>query len=227
MKYLFYIFLFIFITTCGGDKVILLPEVNHSEVTEVLDISPAYIFYDETKPDSLELNRKNLISTTNWLVNVDKRLTLEQVIPQITYLQNKKKDSNHKKEGVKNYYTCSDTSIKNLGFLEFTDVNYITDVDAYENNSPIEKDMKHITISFFDEQISIQELLNAKEIRNTTLKNSFLEEELNKIQQDNAKTKIDLMFHSELTFQDYISAKSKVSRIKSEAIAINNDEFIF
>jgi len=52
-------------------------EVENAEITEVLDVSPAYIFYDETQPDSTLFNRKNLIGTTNWLVNVDKRLTLE------------------------------------------------------------------------------------------------------------------------------------------------------
>ncbi len=30
----------------------------------------------------------------------------------------------HKNEDAKNYFTCNDTSIKNLGFVEFTDVNY-------------------------------------------------------------------------------------------------------
>ncbi|MGB5420208.1 MAG: hypothetical protein WBN21_15385, partial [Algibacter sp.] len=79
--------------SCGSDKVIQLPEISHSEITEILDVSPAYLFYDETQVDSIELNRKNLISTTNWLINVDKRLTLKQVIPHIKYLQDKKANS--------------------------------------------------------------------------------------------------------------------------------------
>ena len=73
------------IYSCGNEKILQLPEINHSDITEILDVSHAYLFYDETKPDSIELNRKNLISTTNWLVNVDKRLTLDQAIPSIVF----------------------------------------------------------------------------------------------------------------------------------------------
>lgn len=65
------------VLSCNNERVLQLPEVENAEITEVLDISPAYIFYDETQPDSTLFNRKNLIGTTNWLVNVDKRLTLE------------------------------------------------------------------------------------------------------------------------------------------------------
>ena len=89
MKKSLVLILLIICFSCGNDKVVLLPEISHSEITDIKDVSAAYIFYNETKPDSTELNRKNLISTTNWLVNVDKRLTLRQAIPYIQFLQNK------------------------------------------------------------------------------------------------------------------------------------------
>ncbi len=38
-----------------------LPEIENAAITEVLDVSPAYIFYDESQPDSTLLNRKNLM----------------------------------------------------------------------------------------------------------------------------------------------------------------------
>ena len=111
--------------SCNNERVLQLPEIENAEITEILDVSPAYIFYDETQPDSTLLNRKNLISTTNWLVNVDKRLTLKQAIPHIIFLQDKKRNAEvHKNENAKNYFTCNDTSISNLGFLEFTDIYY-------------------------------------------------------------------------------------------------------
>ncbi|MDX1700266.1 MAG: hypothetical protein R3250_06590, partial [Melioribacteraceae bacterium] len=99
MKYVFTILMLLMFFSCGNEKIIQLPEINQPEINEVLDVSPAYIFYNETKPDSVELNRKNLISTTNWLVNVDKRLSLRQVIPPIRYIQNKKRNAQmHKNE---------------------------------------------------------------------------------------------------------------------------------
>ena len=126
MKRWFVLVIGLVVLSCNNERVIQLPEIENAEITEVIDVSPAYIFYDETQPDSTLFNRKNLIGTTNWLVNVDKRLTLEQAIPHIQYLQNKrKKASMHKNENAKNYFTCNDTSIKNLGFVEFTDIKYL------------------------------------------------------------------------------------------------------
>ena len=125
MKYLYVITFTLFLFSCGNEKSVLLPEIENANITELLDVSPAYLFYDETQPDSLELNRKNLIISTNWLFNVDRRLTLEQAIPKIKFLQDKKRNAEmHKNENAKNYYTCNDTSIQNLGFIEFTDVVY-------------------------------------------------------------------------------------------------------
>ena len=116
----------VLILSCTKDKVILLPEIKTATIIDIKDISPAYLFYNEALPDSVELNRKNLISTTSWLVNVDKRLTLEQAIPKIKYLQDKKRNAKiHKNEAAKNYFTCNDLSRKNLGFIEFTDVYYV------------------------------------------------------------------------------------------------------
>ena len=124
MRYYILLITTIFIFSCGKEKVLLLPEIDHSEISEIKDVSHAYLFYDDTKIDNTELNRKNLISTTNWLINIDKRLTLKQAIPHIKYLQEKKANSSHKNENAKNYFTCNDISRKNLGFIEFTDVVY-------------------------------------------------------------------------------------------------------
>ncbi len=124
MKNVSLLVILLLIFSCGKDKIVQLPEINHSEISEINDVSAAYLFYDETLPDSLEFNRKNLISTTNWLVNVDKRLTLKQAMPHIKFLQEKKQNAGHKNDNAKNYFTCNDTSKKNLGFIEFTDVVY-------------------------------------------------------------------------------------------------------
>ena len=75
--------------SCGNERVLQLPEIKNASITEISDVSHAYLFYDETKEDSVELNRKNLIITTNWLVNVDKRLTLGQAIPKINSCKTK------------------------------------------------------------------------------------------------------------------------------------------
>lgn len=231
MKHLFYVFTFILITSCGNEKSIQLAEISNTKVTEVLDISPAYIFYDETKPDSLELNRKNLISTTNWLVNVDKRLTLDQAIPQIIFLQDKKKNSSHKKEGVKNYYTCNNTSIKNLGFLDFTDVVYKTYAD--EKDTEIEKTIfvLDVMVNSMDE-ILIQSFLPETVNTNTTIIDGILSDiETIKVSNgfdfDSSGFTLNLHFNRNLNFQEYISIKSLFMGFDADGPTVSNHEFIY
>jgi len=231
MKHLFYVFILILITSCGTKKAIQLPEINNTKVTEVLDISPAYIFYDETEPDSLELNRKNLISTTNWLVNVDKRLTLDKAIPQIIFLQDKKKNSSHKKEGVKNYYTCNNTSIKNLGFLDFTDVVYKTYAD--EKDTEIEKTIFVLDVMVNSmEEILIQSFLPETVNTNTTIIDGILSDiktikVSNGFDFDSSGFTINLHFNRNLNFQEYISIKSLFMGFDVDGPTVSNYEFIY
>ena len=208
----FLLFLFsITIFSCNNEKVLQLPAINNTEITEIKDVSPAYIFYDETQPDSVELNRKNLIISTNWLINVDKRLTLEQAIPSIIFLQNKKRDSEiHKNEAARNYYTCHYKKINNLGFIDFTDVFYHEEaLDDYLQAQNI-KDYK--VIDFKDSQI----LFNDISIKIDELKGL-----------DSINYKVFLKFDKTISFQKYISYKELLLKSKFFHINIDNDEFIY
>lgn len=206
----------LFLWSCGNEKVIQLPEVQHAKISEILDVSPAYIFYNETQPDSVELNRKNLIISTNWLFNVDKRLTLEQAIPKIKFLQDKKRNAKmHKNEAAKNYYTCNDTSIKNLGFIEFTDINYIEETNPKNNSIIAINSLNDITIQHQDlklPRVEIDDLI-------IQLENNFSKNEENII--------LTLHLNKQLIFQDYITVKNKLQNLNFETIVIDNNEYIF
>ncbi|UAB74507.1 hypothetical protein [Mesoflavibacter sp. SCSIO 43206] len=209
-------FITLFLWSCGNEKVIQLPEVQHAKITEILDVSPAYIFYNETQPDSVELNRKNLIISTNWLFNVDKRLTLEQAIPKIKFLQDKKRNAKmHKNEAAKNYYTCNDTSIKNLGFIEFTDVNYVENTNTKNNSIITINSLNDIAIHHNDVKLSevdIDDLIIQ------------LEKNFNKNEEN---TVLTLHLNKQLKFQDYITVKNKLQNLNFETIVIDNNEYIF
>ncbi|MFL1011364.1 hypothetical protein [Flavisericum labens] len=216
------------VISCGKEKVIQLPEIEHSEITEINDVSAAYLFYDETQPDSVELNRKNLISTTNWLVNIDKRLTLKQVIPHIQFLQEKKKNSSHKNKNAKNYFTCNDISLKNLGFIEFTDVVYRNEIASnyFSKTSNIpQKQMFGVVIHSIND-IEITDY-NQKLITKTSNLTHLLPD-LNTIFINKQKEfEIFLNFNQNLAFQDYIAIKSKLSESELQNVSIAKDEFIY
>lgn len=230
MKPIYFIVLVLFFFSCGNDKSVFLPEIDNAKITEVLDVSPAYLFYNETLTDSVELNRKNLIGTTNWLFNVDKRLTLEQAIPKIKFLQDKKRNAQmHKNENAKNYYTCNDTSIQNLGFIEFTDIHYqsISIRDFFKDKGRDEK------ISLVLNVISAKDYsleYSYNEILKTTLHTS-IEDVINKIYTRYKTTEEDiklyLLFHEQLSFQEYITIQSKIQALKDIDVPIDNNEFIY
>jgi len=212
----------IFLGSCSK-KNVLLPETENSNITEIKDVSAAYLFYDETKKDSLEFNRKNLISTTNWLVNIDKRLTLKQILPHLVYLQNKRnKDGMHKNKAAKNYFTCSNPIIENLAFIEFTDVVYHDDsfqiflnkMNAGEGKQNITffrfKNEKTVTIG--NRKISIEDL---EEFIQTT--------SLNKI----IPLSVYLVFSENLSFQNYITIKSLLLKLNLDKVIIESHEFIY
>lgn len=234
MRYIFFLII-LSCFSCNNERVLQLPEIENAEVTEVLDVSPAYIFYDDTQPDSTLLNRKNLISTTNWLVNVDKRLSLRQAMPHIKFLQDKKRNAEvHKNENAKNYFTCNDTSIGNLGFLEFTDVYY--------DLSEIDKEGTDFLVSptaELDDQLSSNDkflkiTFNIDNANKATLKNEILsilklKETSHELDESLALKgfMFILYFDKQLTFQDYISIKSQLLEFNLETVQFSNEEFIY
>lgn len=211
MKHLFLILIILLLISCGNEKIVQLPEIDHSDITKILDVSPAYLFYDETKPDSIELNRKNLISTTNWLVNIDKRLTLEQAIPSIVFIQNKKRDAQiHKNESARNYYTCHYKKINNLGFIDFTDIYYHQeDFGDYLKNQSLE----NVSVLFFNSERATSE---------------YIATQIKQFQEiDSLSTKLYLHFDKKMNFQQYITCKEQLQKIDSTQINIDNNEFIY
>jgi hypothetical protein len=125
MKYLFGIALMLCFS-CGNKEDILLPKSDRTIVKEVLDLSPIYIFFRVNGKDTLaEVNRKNSIITTNWILNIDKRLPLRLVIPEVMKQQKRKREEKeHRNESAQNYYSYADSIGKNLAFIPFTNVYY-------------------------------------------------------------------------------------------------------
>lgn len=228
MKYSL-ILLIILCLSCGKEKTVQLPEINSSTIKDVKDVSPAYLFYNEDKKDSVELNRKNLITSTNWLVNIDKRLTLKQVIPSIQLLQEKKRNAKmHKNENAKNYFSCNDTLSKNLGFIDFTDVVYHNDIhrsivenETIYNNTPLTETTHLLSVLFeANDSISINSAHTTKSEFIEKLK--FMDSIQNKIMGI-----VYLKFNENLSFQEYITYKSLLSQIKLKHATISSDEYIF
>lgn len=117
------------------DKPVLLPQVDHTILAKIEDHSPIYMFFKTEGKDTLiDVNRKNSISSTNWIFNIDKRLPLRLVVPEVIKLQAKKEGSAHKSAASENYFSYSDSIQKQLAFIPFTKLTFTLEQPKYGVN---------------------------------------------------------------------------------------------
>ncbi|WP_340076634.1 hypothetical protein [Leptobacterium sp. I13] len=210
------LFLVLF-SSCNTKKTMQLAEVPNAEITGISDISQAYLFYNEETLQP-EFNRKNLISTTHWIFHVDKRLLMEEVVPKIQWLQQKrKKPSPHRNEAAKNFFSVSNTSLKNLSFIDFTDTKHIFEASlcAEKTNDSID----NRSFVFNKDNILIE--------GRPTSKDSLIiviEEYKNT---NNKPFTIHLNFDQSLTFQEYITAIQFIKNTIAEGYSIAPVHYFF
>ena len=210
MKYFCLVILFV-LFSCGNKEAVLLPKSNVTIVSDVADHSPIYIFFRTKGKDTLaEVNRKNSIISTNWILNIDKRLPLRLVIPEVMKLQEKKRNEvAHKNELAENYYSYADSIGKKLAFLPFTKV-------YYEMKKP-----KFGVNIFFDKnnKISVNGLVIKKDKLESFLNESIIEKGIN----------LQFCFSNDLSYGGYIQDEIFIQSLKFSMLNLNltNQEFIY
>lgn len=204
IKYLFGIALFLCFS-CGNKEDILLPKADRTIVKEVVDLSPIYILFRMNGKDTLaEVNRKNSIITTNWILNIDKRLPLRLVIPEVMKLQKRKREEKeHRNEAAENYYSYADSIGKNLAFLPFTNVYYM-----------MEKPKTGIVV-FFAKDGEIR-------VNNKLVSKNDLQKHINNFSKGD---EIRYCFDKNCSYGVYIQNKIFIDSILSKKAVI--DEFIY
>lgn len=215
MKYIT-IIIALLLFSCGEKHDVLLPKSNVSIVKDVQDHSPIYIFFKVEGKDTIaDLNRKSAIISTNWIFNIDKRLPLKLVIPQVIKMQEKKRaDSAHKNENAENYYSYADSVGKNLAFLPFTKVFYKTEIANNRSQLYFKKNgaIKYSGRKTYDfPKSNLKPFLDSLVI--------------------NPKAQITFSYDKNMSYGDYIQCKILVKTIidkKIPFVFINEDEeFVF
>lgn len=206
MKYFTLIFLF-FMFSCGEKESVQLPLFNVTIVEKVTDLTPVYIFFKVIGKDTIaDVNRKNTIISTNWVFNIDKRLPLKLVIPQVMKLQEKKrKDSDYKNELAQNYYTYMDSVKKNLAFISFEKVYY-----------KMEKPSSGVKI-YFDKG-------NVISVNDSIVVRENIEKYLNNLPSDKPNQYM-FGFSKDLDFGTYVQDKIFIESLKLEGKS--EEEFIY
>ena len=207
MKYFTLIVVFVFFS-CGNKEDVFLPKAATSIVKNVDDLSPIYIFFRTKGKDTLaEVNRKNSIISTNWILNIDKRLPLGLVIPEVIKLQKKKREEKaHKNEKAENYYSYADTIGKNLAFISFTNV-------FYKMEKPIG------TVIYFNKNNEIT--TNNSIIENVDFKKYLMELPKDKLNE------VAFCFDKEMSYGTYIQNKIFIESLILPKTKMEVNEFVF
>lgn len=215
MKYFTLILAFL-LFSCEEKKDVLLPKANVTIVKDVQDHSPIYIFFKTEGKDTIaDVNRKNSIISTNWILNIDKRLPLKLVIPEVMKLQKKKRDdSAHKNENAENYYSYADSIGKNMAFLPFTKVYYKMEIANNRSQLYFKKNgmIRYSGRKTYDfPKSNLKPFLDSLVI--------------------NPKAQITFSYDKNMHFEDYIQCKILVKTIidkKIPYVFINEEEeFVF
>lgn len=207
-------------------KEIKIPTLEVKGIQEVFDHSQVWIFFENKKNDTIAVvNRKNTISSTHWIYNIDKRLPLKTFITTITELQNKHSNSIHSKKGMHDYFSYSDTISKKLSFIAFDLVQFKTDslLSKFEikQENTIYKNFNNINLTFNPSYCLINDTKVSFEEFKTTLI-EFVE-----FTSEGKKTMLHLNFNENLTYQNYLFYKTMLIALSSPSIQLNQIEYIF
>lgn len=225
MRY-FFILLFPFLILSCAKKELKIPTLAEKGIQEIHNHSQVWLFLTVENNDTIAtVNRKNTISTTHWIFNIDKHLPLKAIIPSIINLQDKHANSLHSKEGMHNYFSYSDTISKKLSFLEFDSVYFKTDSILSKNyikkNNSNYIDYNNIHLIFNLNNVWI----NDTKIEKLNFKNTLLK--YIDFSSEGKKTMLHLNFNDQLSYQDYLFYKTMIHNFDTNTILTNQIEFIF
>lgn len=218
----------LFILTLFGcsKKEVKIPTLAEKGIQEVFNHSQVWFFFDVKDNDTIaNLNRKNTISTTHWIYNIDKRLPLKTFIPTIITLQDKHKNSIHSEEGMHDYFSYSDTISKKLSFIAFDSVvfksNAITSRDYLTKHAKTYENYTNISLIFTELKVWINDMpVEKKDFKSTLLniiKNSASEKQ----------KMLHLNFTENISYQGYLYYKTLINSIVDTTLKTNTIEFIF
>ena len=228
-KLILLLVLFLGLTSCRFGDEVLLPQGTYSVKKDMVDYSQLYFFFKTEGKDTLaETNFNNMISTTNWVLSIDKRLPLHKVIPEVVKLQIKKqkKNAHGGKNQTEMFFSYSDSVGKNLAFLPFKSVEFSQKI--YHSYNYIKKYPDFHT-GF--ENVSIDILKGNRVLVNDVLVTDanqwlFIQDYLSFLS-ENKTVLVYLNFDERLSFDDYMKFKLGIRALVNDHILLAPNEFIY
>ncbi len=144
-------------------KNIKIPVNDNPGLHEIWDNSPVYILRKIEGEDTIaDIKLGQTISSTKWLVAVDKRLTLKQLLPAFKKLYSKRrKVSIHSDGKGKLYFSYMDSLQHKVSFVEATDLNLIPDIYTsekyFKQYTQADPEFKKLHLYFYPDKIVLND----------------------------------------------------------------------
>lgn len=202
------------LVSCTNQSV-QLPQIPITSVSDIQNHSELWVFYKE-KDGKIEahLNKNNRINSTHWIINIDKRLTLKELVPVFKTIKEKRElKSIHKKEGMKNYLSYSDIKDKKIALFAMDSLYF-----SIHSRKKIDKlkrsNNNNHTLVFTKKTIEIDRqkfpIKKWETMRLDTL----------------SKGNIQLVFSQALNYQDYLEYRISIKNKLPKGMAINKLEYV-
>lgn len=213
MKKLIYVFFFIALTSCAKQE-LKLPKLQADSVDEVYNNSAVWIFYTVKNQDTIaELNQGNRIETTNWLFNIDRRLTLKQIyVPFKKLLEKRQKVSPHHIDGLLNYFSYADSISQKIKFLPFSLIEI-----AYK--IPTLNDTSSLDISFYTKHFNFKNKLFLYNQLDSVINHNF----------DNTEVgpNLNCYYQENISFEKYVTIKAQWYQITNQKYRSATTDYYF
>lgn len=214
MKRFIIIFSVIFsvIFSACKNKSVQLPQIPEEGITSVYNHSQIWVFYKQEDDHIMaDVNKNNLISTTHWIINIDKRLPMSQVLPVFKMVKEKRaKKTIHSVDGMHDYLNYAD--IKHQ-------TNALFQIDSLTVTSYSNKDFDTFKKGQYNNLI----LLNPETILINQTKIDYSEID-DKINDFLSSDPVILCYKNSLTYQKYLESKVLLSKILHNDCQLSNDE---
>jgi hypothetical protein len=104
-----------------------LPQIPADGLTRITNHSQIWVFLDYDRQNiKAEVNKNNIISSTHWIINMDKKLPMHEIVPVLETIKNKRGNKSiHYVEGMKTYLSYSNTKSKNISLYEIDSTQYL------------------------------------------------------------------------------------------------------
>jgi len=213
-----YFLIFLSVFSCTN-KEVQLPVISRVGISGIQNHSSIWIFFEIKDQDTIAvLNKNNKLLNTHWIFNVDRRLTMQKVIPFLIEMQkSKNKESMHKKEGLLNYFSYANSKDQSISLIIFNNTTYIYSktrslkiLDTDLSERIIEIDIKNDELFIDNSRIDKEEVLKKiEEIHSSDTLNKF---------------KIVLKYSQNTTFQNYLSVKSY---LLESSLTLDSNEYVY